>query len=145
LDENLLSSPEHIDICLSVAQFGGSIFFEPQSLVTYLTPPPLAPSDLRYFMLRWSDEWNRKSLEHFRKKWILSEDSTFIKSHSQWLTAHRQLITIDLLQNQLRSLAGWRIGTWISSELLCPVEKTFNYWWVRHLAKSPAGGTAQDA
>jgi GT2 family glycosyltransferase len=136
LDEQLLSSPEHLDICLMVARLGGEIYLEPGSLINYLSPPPLARSDLSFFMLRWSDEWNRKSLEHFRKKWELADDSAFIDNHLRWLTAHRQLITIDPAQNRLRNLVGWRIGTRIGRDVLNPAERAFNHWWVRRLAKS---------
>jgi GT2 family glycosyltransferase len=136
LDENLFSSPEHIDICLTVRQLGGEIFLAPESFVTYLSPPPLARSDFNYFMLRWSDEWNRKSLDHFRDKWNLSTDSLFLERHLRWLTRHRRLVTSDPVRDQIRRLTGWRLGTWIARTLLEPAEAAFNAYWVRRFADS---------
>ncbi|MGB3557952.1 MAG: glycosyltransferase, partial [Geitlerinemataceae cyanobacterium] len=54
LDEGLLSTREHIDFCLSVAQAGGTVYCEPESVVTYVTGK-LEWSDLPFFFLRWSD------------------------------------------------------------------------------------------
>ncbi|BAC89007.1 glr1066 [Gloeobacter violaceus PCC 7421] len=79
LDEKLLSTREHIDFCLTVQQAGGSIWVEPDSVVTYVPGPPFDWSDLSYFLLRWSDAWELASLKHFRKKWGLAKDKYFQK------------------------------------------------------------------
>ena len=79
LDENLLSTREHIDFCLTVAQVGGTIFCEPESVVTYVPEILYRWSDLSYFMLRWSDEWERKSLKHFSKKWNLPQKDKYFR------------------------------------------------------------------
>ena len=50
---------EHIDLSLMIREAGGTLWLEPQSIVTYLTPR-LRPSDLPYYVLRWSDDWNRR-------------------------------------------------------------------------------------
>ncbi|MEE2739176.1 MAG: glycosyltransferase [Planctomycetota bacterium] len=71
LDEGLLSSKEHVDFSITTTSLNKAIFFEPESLVTYL-PGTLAWSDIPYYMLRWSDEWERKSLFHLRDKYGLS-------------------------------------------------------------------------
>jgi GT2 family glycosyltransferase len=52
LDEGLLSDFEHIDFCMKVREAGGFVYLDPQAVVNWITPPPLAWSDLRYFMLR---------------------------------------------------------------------------------------------
>jgi hypothetical protein len=39
--------------------------FEPSSVVTYKSPPPLERADIGFFWLRWSEDWTRRSLEHF--------------------------------------------------------------------------------
>jgi GT2 family glycosyltransferase len=100
LDEKLMSTPEHIDLCLAVREAGGTVYFEPSSIVTYLTPPPFARTDLPYYLLRWSDNWNRASLEHFRNKWNLTEEDPFITGQYRWLRRHRQL-AFQSLQNSL--------------------------------------------
>ena len=77
LDEAMLNTKEHLDFCMTVAQAGGKIYFEPDSLVTYVPGPPLEWTDLHFYMLRWSDAWTLGSLERIREKWNLSEDGYF--------------------------------------------------------------------
>ncbi len=77
LDEAMLNTKEHLDFCMNVANAGGTIYFEPDSLVTYVPGPPLELSDLHFYMLRWSDAWTLGSLQRIREKWDLSEDGYF--------------------------------------------------------------------
>ncbi len=80
LDENLLATKEHIDFCMTVWRSGGRVMFEPSSVVTYLFPSrarPLTKEDWPYFALRWSPVWQRKSLEHFQRKWSMYDDPYF--------------------------------------------------------------------
>lgn len=72
MDEGLLSVHEHIDICATVREAGGSVYFEPNAVISYVAPPPFAWSDLPFFMLRWSDAWNLASARHFNQKWGVS-------------------------------------------------------------------------
>ena len=106
LDEKLMSTPEHIDLCLAVQEAGGTVYFEPNSIVTYVTPPPFASTDLPFFLLRWSDAWNRTSLEHFRNKWNLTEDDLYIKGNYKWLKGHRRLAFKPLQKSIGRVLPG---------------------------------------
>ncbi|MGH8002299.1 MAG: glycosyltransferase family 2 protein, partial [Brasilonema sp.] len=77
LDEAILNTKEHLDFCMSVVQVGGTVYFEPDSLVTYIPGPPLEWTDLHFYMLRWSDAWTLGSLQRIREKWDLSEDGYF--------------------------------------------------------------------
>ncbi|MGL4618380.1 glycosyltransferase family 2 protein [Chroococcidiopsis sp.] len=77
LDEAMLNTKEHLDFCMTVAQVGGTVYFEPDSLVTYVPGPPLEWTDLHFYMLRWSDAWTLGSLQRLREKWNLSEDGYF--------------------------------------------------------------------
>ena len=77
LDEAMLNTKEHLDFCMDVAQAGGTVYFEPDSLVTYVPGPPLEWTDLHFYMLRWSDAWTLASLQRIREKWNLSEDGYF--------------------------------------------------------------------
>ncbi|PSM45709.1 glycosyl transferase family 2 [Chroococcidiopsis sp. CCALA 051] len=77
LDEAMLNTKEHLDFCMTVAQAGGTVYFEPDSLVTYVPGPPLEWTDLHFYMLRWSDAWTLGSLQRLREKWNLSEDGYF--------------------------------------------------------------------
>lgn len=76
LDEAMLSTREHIDFCMTVAQAGGKVYFEPESVVTYVPGAQLELRDIPFYMLRWSDAWAVASLQHFRYKWDLSEDES---------------------------------------------------------------------
>ncbi len=74
LDEKLLNTREHIDFCIETERRGGSIWFEPTSIVTYLNDAPLKLYDIHYYMLRWGDDWERRSLTHIAEKWNLHTD-----------------------------------------------------------------------
>jgi Glycosyl transferase family 2 len=77
LDERLLASREHLDLCLAATQAGKKIVFEPNAVVTYVFPnrfAPLSRADWRYFMLRWSPQWVDQSISHFEAKWGLRSD-----------------------------------------------------------------------
>lgn len=79
-DESLLNTREHVDFCLRVQERGFSIYCEPDSVVTYVPgefPNALEWSDIPYFSLRWSDSWEKKSLNRFIEKWDLAEDNYF--------------------------------------------------------------------
>jgi GT2 family glycosyltransferase len=95
LDEGLLNTREHLDFSLSIAKNGGTVWFEPESVVAYLPPPPLKASDLHFFSLRWSNDWERRSLDHFRRKWDLVEDDFFRRRLSR-LGWRRQSLTVKL-------------------------------------------------
>jgi GT2 family glycosyltransferase len=75
-DEAMLATKEHLDFCMSVRALGGHIVFEPAAIVTFMLPcaaRPLQPSDLPFYFLRWSDDWQHRSLDHFRRKWRLEK------------------------------------------------------------------------
>lgn len=74
LDEGLLNTREHTDFSLTAAQAGHAIYFEPSSLVSYVGAEFRSWHDYAYYMLRWSDAWERASLEHLQAKWKLVDD-----------------------------------------------------------------------
>ena len=74
LDERLLGTREHIDLCLRVQALGLPIMFEPAACATFADDAPLTLADLPYYMLRWSDEWERTSIAHWRRKWRVDVD-----------------------------------------------------------------------
>ena len=77
LDPQMLCTKEHLDFCMTVREAGGKVYFEPEAIVTYVPGLALELSDIHFYMLRWSDAWTMASLEHFREKWQLTEDSYF--------------------------------------------------------------------
>jgi GT2 family glycosyltransferase len=107
LDEGLLSSPEHIDLCLLVQQAGGSIWFEPASVINYVPVVRLTRVDAAYYLLRWSDRWNRASLAHLRTKWKLADDDDFCTGQEMWLTDKR-LKVLNPVWSLARQMLGWR-------------------------------------
>lgn len=65
LDEQLWSTREHLDLCLQLQAADEKIWFEPESVVTYSTPPPFELSDIPFFWTRWSESWTEISMDHF--------------------------------------------------------------------------------
>lgn len=76
LDENLMSTREHLDVCMQVKAAGGEVWFEPAAVVTYSTPPPFANSDIPFYWTRWSESWGRRSLSAFCEKYDLDPNYT---------------------------------------------------------------------
>ncbi len=94
LDEAYLASAEaQVDLCLQARREDPtSVWFEPEASVTWIPPPPFAPSDLPYFLLRWSDAWAEGGLAHFREKWQVSPDDPFLERRRNWMASRRRLV-----------------------------------------------------
>jgi GT2 family glycosyltransferase len=125
LDEQLLSTPEHIDLCLKARHAGREVYLEPDAVVSYVPPPPFARTDLPYFLLRWSEAWNRASLDHFRRKWDLSADDPFLRNHNRWLRKHRQIVLFPWGGIAGR-IAKSKPCRWLLSKVLSPMEISAN-------------------
>lgn len=133
LDERLRSTREHIDFCLTVTQAGGTIFCEPDSVVTYVPDILHRWSDLSYFMLRWSDEWEEKSLKHFRKKWNLDKDKYFKKRYRRM--GHRRHQAF--LRPLIRQLTWGNTVPWLENGAIA-LERRFNRWFTASYKKRTA-------
>ena len=122
LDEQLLSVREHQDLCLTVLAAGGSVYFEPTAVVTFVPPPPLSWSDFPYFMLRWSEAWTLTSLRHFHEKWAL--DSVPDDLHLAW-TRRRYLFLSQFhsLEILTRFIFGRPHPSWLKRRLLSLIER----------------------
>ncbi len=107
LDEALLSTREHVDLCFTVREAGGTAWFEPNAVVTYVVAPPFAWTDLPYYLLRWSDTWGQASLRHFEQKWNL--DANGGQLTNSWLRPHRQ-IPFRGLRARLHRFLGAGLG-----------------------------------
>ena len=86
LDEKMLATKEHLDFCMSVHEAGGKVMIEPASVVTYLFPTrhhAMSPADFPFFLVRWSNDWQRRSLDHFRDKWGVAEDEYFLQRYDR--------------------------------------------------------------
>jgi GT2 family glycosyltransferase len=124
-DEQLLNTKEHLDFCMNVAEAGGTVYFEPASIVTYVPGPPLEWTDVHFYMLRWSDDWELASLSRLREKWNLAEDGYF--KYKYKILGWRRRNTI--LRPIARKLAlGWE-NSWLERGWafgLAQVEKLLN-------------------
>jgi GT2 family glycosyltransferase len=98
--DEVLSTRYHLDWCLRVAQAGHTMWFEPASVVHYVPGPPRDLADAHFYMLRWSDAWERRSLEHFRAKWDLADDE-FFRQRLGRLGWRRQMTVIDPICRRL--------------------------------------------
>jgi GT2 family glycosyltransferase len=128
LDEGLKSALENPDFCMSVRQTGAEVYFEPASMITYLPPPPLAWSDVPYFMLRWSDAWNRATLEHFRAKWALPDnDPNLTYQFASWTWWRRQALLPHT--GVLARVLQWRRGGRLE-HMVNEAEVRLNRWLI---------------
>jgi GT2 family glycosyltransferase len=122
LDEQLLSTREHIDFCMSVTLAGGSIFCEPASVVTYVPELPWNWADISYFLLRWSDAWEVASLQHFCEKWNLSRQDKYFKKRYKRLGHRRHYAFLKPL---VRRLSLGTNSAWLE-QMAIPVERFLN-------------------
>jgi GT2 family glycosyltransferase len=124
LDEALLSTKEHLDLCMLVAAAGGTVYLEPESVVTYVPGPPLEWTDLHYYMLRWSDRWELASLKHLREKWNLSEDEYFQNKYNR-LGSRRKM---TIIYPVARKLSLGNFGFRVVSKILRRMDRVLNRW-----------------
>jgi len=118
-DEEMLATKEHLDFCMAIRELGGSIWFEPEACVTFMLVNPARPlklADVPFFFLRWSDEWQHRSIRHFNEKWRLGKTDFSLRMRSTnyrrefyikyWLkhlpVAGRSQAFIDLAARPLR-------------------------------------------
>lgn len=133
LDPELLSTREHLDFCMGVRDAGGEVWFEPASRVTYSTPPPLAPTDVAFFLRRWSDAWSHASLEHFAGKWRLHLDM----ERRMAIVRSRRLVVLSPIRDLVRRVLGAGAARALDAALY-RVEPPLN----RLLFRLPADATA---
>ena len=127
-DELMLNTKEHIDFCLGVMAAGYKVYFEPESLVTYVPVVPLEWSDLHYYMLRWSNDWETKSLSRLRQKWDLAEDSYFKQKHKALGWRRRETILAPMVNKLTLGSDHRLLKKLVMYGLLAPVEKTLNHY-----------------
>ena len=112
LDEALVSLREHSDLCLEVRQRGGTVWLEPSVRVVYERPRWPRLADRAYWLVRWSDEWNRSSLDHFTRKWGLADDDPAIDGALAWATMHRRYCYRPYLSVLSRCFGGRRAAVY---------------------------------
>jgi len=164
LDEQFMNTKEHVDLCMSVQKAGGHIYFEPTSVITYVPGISWNWADLHFYMLRWSDAWELKSLAHLQQKWNLSEDIYFTHKYKALGWRRRQMIlspilhrlTFGLLQGHLfEKISFGLIRTRLVEKLLmygllAPAERLLNRYltwrharlWLRPAALARGSGSS---
>lgn len=140
LDEGMVNTKEHLDFCMTVAQVGGTIYFEPASIVTYVPGPPLELTDLHYYMLRWSNAWTLESLQRLRDKWNIAEDGYFQTKYKGLGWRRRDTIIRPLSR---RLTFGFK--SHILEKILIPVESLLNRYLTDSYAKQLSKSKQQPA
>lgn len=130
LDEALLNTKEHLDFCMTVMQAGGTVYFEPACVVTYVPGPPLEWTDLHYYMLRWSDAWQLASLHRLRDKWQLAEDGYFQNKYKK--VGWRRKVSII---NPINRLLTFGVSNRLFDSVLIPLDKMLNRYLTNRYAK----------
>ena len=124
LDEKMLSTRENLDFCMHVRNHGGTIYSEPRSRITYLPPEILKVSDMAFFALRWSDDWDMSSFRYFRDKWNLTEDAYFLRQYRHLGWRRREMLMRNGLFRWLVSTRLKKAAEWV----LRPLERRLNKW-----------------
>ena len=151
LDEELLSVHEHIDISLETKKMGGTILLEPASVISYIAPPPCDWADLPFYQLRWSDNWTRRSVEHFKNKWDFSAllyrgDELFTEGEDTiiaWGRGHRRLLAgleITDATSQLSELDSF----YLSALTLALFDSVDRGWFKIHRSASEISSNSED-
>ena len=134
-DESILNTKEHLDFCMNVMALGQTVYFEPDSIVTYVPGPPLAWRDLHFYMLRWSNAWELVSLDRLQEKWDLCEDGYFKHKYKALGWRRRDAILQPLLDKigltNRRSLPN----KLLMFGLLAPLEKALNQFMTWQYAR----------
>lgn len=123
LDEKLFNTKESTDFCLSVTQAGGTIYCEPESVVTYVPGPPFERSDIFFFRLRWNDNLELASLRHFRQKWNLAEDQYFEQRYRRLGQRRQQAFLRPLVHRLSLGQPNPKL-----EKMLVPAERMVNYY-----------------
>ncbi|MBD2069395.1 glycosyltransferase family 2 protein [Leptolyngbya sp. FACHB-671] len=134
-DEAMLNTKEHVDFCMAVAQVGGTVYFEPDSVATYVPGKPLKWTDLHFYMLRWSDAWELASLSRMQEKWGLAEDSYFKQKYKALGWRRRDTILLPLIQKITFGIKHRFLQKVLMYGLLAPVEKRLNRYLTTQYAK----------
>jgi GT2 family glycosyltransferase len=126
LDEQMMNTAEHGDLCLAVREAGHKVFIEPGSKVTYVPPKQLTPEDAEYYFLRWSDAWARASLNRLNEKWGFSTEAKHNARTRAWVSEHRRYGIAQL--GLLRKWFGRRVAKILEKRIVAPLERLQNNW-----------------
>ena len=126
LDEKMLNTKEHLDFCMTVREAGETVYFEPDSLVSYVPGSPQELADVHYYMLRWSNAWTLSSLDRIKDKWNLAEDGYF-KNKYKKMGWRRHMTLIEPLARKLT----FGIGSGLLTRIIAKFEHGLNWYLTR--------------
>lgn len=114
LDESLINSRDHDDICMRIRAAGGKVYFEPAARIAYNPNLPLKRSEYWYYWTRWSENWNMQSLLNFSEKWELDwRQNPQEKYHLRWCREKRQRLFWPLVEYTKQHLGPrWSKRIW---------------------------------
>ncbi|MBW4621275.1 MAG: glycosyltransferase [Cyanosarcina radialis HA8281-LM2] len=139
-DETMLNTKEHLDFCMTVDRAGGTVYFEPDSIVTYVPTAPLKFTDLHFYMLRWSDAWELATLNRLREKWHLAEDGYFKHKYKALGWRRRDTILMPIIRRLTLGIRHNFLDKLLMYGCLAPLEKRLNrYLTERHAKKFGVG------
>jgi GT2 family glycosyltransferase len=92
LDEGLMGWFEHTDLALHHRRLGAASWFVPDVTCLYLSPPPVAFTDLGSFLLRWGSDWFDRSLAHLCAVWGLDPQDSEWDMHARYRTHVRRSV-----------------------------------------------------
>lgn len=127
-DEGMLNTKEHLDFCMTVRKLGETVYFEPDSLVTYVPAVPLSLIDWEFYMLRWSDDWELSSLNHFRQKWELAEDTYFTQKRKALGWRRRKTLFQPLVERLTLGNRNRLLNKILMYGLFAPLDKRLNQY-----------------
>jgi GT2 family glycosyltransferase len=135
LDEKMLNTKEHLDFCMNVRNNGGTVYFEPQSIVTYVPGITLNWADIEFYMLRWSDAWELGSLNHLRQKWQVAEDMYFRQKYKGLGWRRRKTILQPIINSLTFGIKNRLLNKLLMYGFFAPIEKIINNYLTRQYAR----------
>lgn len=125
LDEELLATREHIDFCMGVLASGGKIICEPNSVITYrfTKTDPMKLSDMPYYIVRWSQDWQLRSIARFIDKWGFDpEQPAFqdLKRRTMW---HYNISVVHPVARRI-PLTRFKAARRVATALVRPAVRT---------------------
>ncbi len=73
---------------MHVREAGGSVWFEPEAVVSYGRPRFIDRRDRAFYVLRWSECWNARSRDRFQSVWRLDTDP--YRGVANWANTRRR-------------------------------------------------------
>lgn len=119
-DEQLETTREHVDLCLLADKHGFDIYLEPEAVVRYGSEEISHPTDVDYFMFRWSQAASERTIAHFENKWQVQLDPERMRT-----IARRRERFFRRFRGQ--SGATLYLKAWKLSQHIPPLRKAFSY------------------